>query len=160
MVDQITLMIEPVRNNFTQIAASVNDFKKYARDTIATGRKQAILEEFLVRIEDTEDINAHYDVVNFVNELKDMKIHYLIVGRRFPFKSWLDSMLRRIEKFANKLHKTDDNRKLLALVYTAILSKRHTIDEMINKLVNKLQIRFFSGKSNKTHKRQKKMTLG
>lgn len=58
---------EPMRNDFKQTSTIIDDYKKFARKSMAVSHDRDILVTFLEQIPQTADSKAHHEVINYHN---------------------------------------------------------------------------------------------
>jgi energy-coupling factor transporter ATP-binding protein EcfA2 len=103
-------------------ALVLNEYKSFARENIAKGNHQKLV-NFYNYLDDNKSIKDIYDTLSLVDELESLeKQFYKLKKETFPY---YPSLFARVQDFSisKKGLISNENRKVLTFLYTAILSK-------------------------------------
>lgn len=108
---------EPLK--FIPVVIAYKDFLRENMKNVPFGRST---QKTYDAIESNDDINDAYTVADFVVEANALEKQHFELDEHIDFLPFYDNLLKRIESFVSAKNKTSD-REVLALLYTAILSK-------------------------------------
>lgn len=117
---------QPVPPDPVNPAISINSYKSFVRSNIGNNAQSGDLLRILKDIEGNKNVRSKYDVLGFVNDLESLENQYYQLRDEVNFVPYIKSLANRISDYA-KLHKENENQKILRFVYSATLSKLHSI---------------------------------
>lgn len=107
----------------------INNFKRLAREHLAYSTNQGSLGQFLKDLNENEKNVPLYDTLSFVHELSDLQNQSILLRDTISFTPFLESLLKRIEKYAENFPEPPENKVILRWLYTEVL-------EALNQLSN------------------------
>lgn len=126
--------IQPAENpeTFHSPSLILNDYKCFVRENIPNNVFETRLRQLLTHFDENKQIRSQYDALSLVNELQGIERHYLKLCDRISFVPFVESLLRRIDAYADNTFISNDDKKVLYFLYAATRTKLSCIENRAN----------------------------
>lgn len=106
----------------------VNKYKNFVRNNLAKTLRKSKLELLLNELENNKSIKQLYDTLGLFDEFQRLGEQYFSLKNELSFGPFIESLLQRILEYA-KSNPAPEQKKILSLLYTAVLSMQCNIDK-------------------------------
>ncbi|XP_055303228.1 uncharacterized protein LOC129568912 [Sitodiplosis mosellana] len=117
---------------FINACRTINDYKSYVRGYLPNNIFETKLGEFLAHFEVDQRIHSQYDTLGLVHELQGLERHYIELRDKISLVPFVESLLRRINNYAQNGKPSNDDKIVLNLLNAAALTKLSSIKNREN----------------------------
>ncbi|CAL1286293.1 unnamed protein product [Larinioides sclopetarius] len=110
----------------------INEYKIFLRENVSNSFEKHSLLQFLHQLNIRKDVRNLYDTLALFDEFQGLEDQFYKLSDQMDFSSFYSSLLERINELAKSEGKdpvSDENKKVLVYLYTAILGRINNLRE-------------------------------
>lgn len=125
---------EPVSVVSFHSSPSITAYQEYARENLANTMWRSNLEHFVNGLTNNKKLDSFFDVSDLIEEFNSLEKQFFHLHRIIDFLPFYQSLKNRIDRNIKRIGKSNDERKLAKLLYTAVASKLPAIRKETNQI--------------------------